>query len=313
MSALEYEMEALPELLGEGELESEWELEGEAEAEEFFGRLAGLARGAAASPALRRIGLAAARGALSGLGGVGSAIGGATGAGGAATVGRDLGNLLGRQVSSWLPQSELEGEWEVHEEEVNPIRRVYPDALMEHIGHEAAQAESEEEAEAFIGALVPLAARLIPRVAPTIMRVAPQLIRGAAGAARALRANPATRQLVRALPTVVRRTTASLARQVQGGRPVTPQAAVQTLARQTAKVLANPRACVNAYRRSRALDRTFHRAAGPGTTGTGPVPGPAAAAARGRTTAGVPRPPARPPGCICGAAQAGPRVAAPRC
>ena len=255
MSALDHEME--------GEWESEAEAEAEAESEEFFRQLAGLARRAVASPALRRVGLAAARGALSGLGGVGN------------------------QLSSLLPQSELagegewegegeleweleaEGEWEGEGEaewEVNPIRRIYPDALMEHLGHEAAHAENEEEAEAFVGALVPLAARLAPKVAPAILRAAPQLIRGVAGAARSLRANPATRPLVRALPTVVRRTAASLAHQAQRGRRVTPTTAVRTLAHQTAQVLGNPRRSVQAYHRSRALDHRFHR--GTGTCGT---------------------------------------------
>ena len=43
----------------------------------------------------------------------------------------------------------------------NPLRRVYPDAMMEHLGHAAAEAETEAEAEAFVGALVPLAAGLV--------------------------------------------------------------------------------------------------------------------------------------------------------
>jgi hypothetical protein len=73
---------------------------------------------------------------------------------------------------------------------MNPQQRIYPSALMEHLGHAAATAESEAEAEAFLGALVPLAARLIPRVAPTIMRVAPTLIRGVAGAGRTLLRSP---------------------------------------------------------------------------------------------------------------------------
>src|SRR5690349_4074394 len=73
-----------------------------------------------------------------------------------------------------------EAEWELEGESeaellVNPIRRVYPDAMMEHFGHAAAEARSEAEAEAFIGALIPLAARLLPRVAPVIMRSAPGL------------------------------------------------------------------------------------------------------------------------------------------
>jgi hypothetical protein len=162
-----------------------------------------------------------------------------------------------------LPQSEFEAEYEWEMEgELNPIRRVYPDALMEHLAHRAAEAESEAEAEAFIGALIPLAARLLPRVAPAIMRAAPGLIRGVAGVARTLRRSPTTRPLVRAIPTIVRRTAANIAQQVGQGQPVTPQTAVRTLARQTAQVLSSPQQCVRAYQRARALDRRFHRAAG---------------------------------------------------
>jgi hypothetical protein len=285
--ANEYELEALPELEGEseweaegeGESEFEYESEGEAETEEFFRRIASLAQRAASSPALRQVGLRAARGALSGLGGVGAALGSAVGGARGGALGRDLGGVLGRQISGWLPQREGE-----EESEVNPIRRVYPDALMEHLGHAAAEAESEAEAEAFLGALVPLAARLIPRAASVVTRVAPNLIRGVTSAARVLRANPSTRPLVRALPMVVRRTAAQLARQAQQGRPVTPQAAVRTLARQTSQVISSPQQCMQAYRRSRALDRQYHRGAGPAASATGP------AAAQGTRTGTAVRP-----------------------
>jgi hypothetical protein len=231
MSA-EYEWEALPTV--QGEFEDEFEMEGEFESEEFFRRIAGLAQRAARSPALRRVGLTAARSALRGLGPIGGIAAGA------------------------LPQRE--GEWE-DEGELSPIRRVYPDALMEHLGHAAAAAENEAEAEAFIGALVPLAARLIPRAASAITRAAPGLIRGLAGVTRTLRRNPATRPLVRAVPTIMRRTAASVAQQAARGRPVTPTTAVRTLARQTARVLSSPQKCTQAWKRSRSLDRRFHQAA----------------------------------------------------
>jgi hypothetical protein len=273
----EYELEALPELEEEyegeweSELEGEWEseYEGEWESEEFFGRLAGLARRAIQSPTLRRVGLAAARTALGGLGDIGGAIGGAPGTRGSA-VGRRLGTQAAGLLGGLLPQSEFEEEfeWEM-EGELNPIRRVYPDALMEHLAHRATAAESEAEAEAFIGALVPLAARLLPRVAPTIMRAAPGLIRGVAGVTRTLRRSPTTRPLVRTIPTIVRRTAANIAQQTARGQPVTPQTAVRTLARQTAQVLTSPQQSVQAYQRARALDRRYHRAAG--TAMPGPV------------------------------------------
>lgn len=254
----EYELEAPPQL--EWEYEGEWEGEYEGETEAFFRRLAGLAQRAVRSPALRRVGLTAARTALRGLGDVGGALAGPSG--------RQIGAQAGRYLSGMLPQREFEGEYEFEDEyefegeyEANPIRRVYPAALMEHMGHAAAEAESEAEAEAFIGTLIPLAARAIPHAAPAIMRAAPGLVRGLAGAARTLRSSPTTRPLVRALPTVVRRTAATIARQGAQGRPVSPQQAVRTLAQQTARVIGSPQAATQAYRRSCALDRRYHQQA----------------------------------------------------
>jgi hypothetical protein len=277
----EYELESELESEFEWEGEYEYELEGEYEGEEFFRRLAGLAQrglrspllrqaGAVAAraarspvmsrvgPALRRTGLDLARTGLGHMGNIGGAIGGVPGTPGAALGGR-IGSALGDFLGSYLPDSEFEGEFEWEVERMNPLRRVYSDALMEHLGHAATEAESEAEAEAFIGALVPLAARVIPRVAPAIMRAAPQLVRGVANVTRVLRSNPATRQLVRTVPTIVRRTAASMAQQAAHGRQVTPAGAMQTLARQTARVIGNPGQCVQAYRRSRALDRQHHR------------------------------------------------------
>jgi hypothetical protein len=276
----EYEWEAMYE--GEGEWEWEAEAEGEYEAEEFFRRLAGLARSAAHNPTLRRVGLAAGRTALRGLGNMGRAVGGELGGRQGAALGGQLGGMAGRYLSGLLPQNEFEyeGEFE-YESMANPLRRVYPDALMEHLGHAAAEAESEAEAEAFIGALVPLAARLIPRVAPAVMRAAPQLIRGLSGVTRTLRSNPQTRQLVRTLPTVMRRTAGSLAQQAAQGRAVTPQRAVRTLAQQTSRVVGSPRQAVQAYRRSRALDRRHHQAVGPAAAAVGQAAGGSAAASAG--------------------------------
>jgi hypothetical protein len=169
-------------------------------------------------------------------------------------------------------ESELEAEFE---QMVNPVRRIYPDAMMAHIGHAATEAESEAEAEAFIGALVPVAARLIPRVAPVVMRAAPQLVRALSGVTRTLRRSPTTRPLVRAIPEVMRRTVAGVADQVARGRPVTPQSAVRILARNTSRVLGDPQAAVRAYRRTQALDRRYHLATCPHVrAGARPRPAP---------------------------------------
>ena len=170
---LAHELEAIPEIS-----EGEWETaQSEAETEAFFGRLARLARRAIQSPALRRIGLAAARSALGGLGPAGKAAAG----------------LLPQQEAEfeaeWESLPELEMEYEA-ETELNPVRRIYPDALLEHLGHVAAEAESEAEVAAIARRMVPLVTRAMPGVARIIRRNAPQLARGLANVARTLGRSP---------------------------------------------------------------------------------------------------------------------------
>jgi hypothetical protein len=265
--ASEYETEALPELGAAHEFE--YEYEGELESEQFFGALANLARRGAGwlttpgSPQ-RRFALAAARQALNrGLPALGRWAAGPNGAT-AGTIGADL-------LGSVLPQQEYEAEL-AGEFEVNPMRKIYPDAMMEHLGHAAAETQSEAEAEALAGAMIPLAARIVPRAAPTLMRATPGLVCGLSGVVRGLHRSPSTRPLMRIIPAIVRRTALSVAQQAARGAPVTPQTAVRTLARQTLRVLGNPQQSASAFRRSRALDRQFHRMCGgmPRVAGTCP-------------------------------------------
>lgn len=256
----EYEFEAPAQQ--EWEDEGEWEGEGEYEdeADRFFSKLAGLARQAVTNPALKQIGLSAARSALRGLGTAGSEFIKTIGGDQAPGLAAQLGAMAGSRLNSKLAQQE----WELEDEdewtgEVNPTEKVYPRALMEHLGHAACQAKSEAEAEAFVGALVPLAAQMIPKAASAIMKTAPGLVSGLANAARSLRSSPTTRPLVRTLPTVMQRTAASLAQQSASGKPITPQSAVRTLARQTANVVGNPQQATQAYQRSRTMDQRYHR------------------------------------------------------
>jgi hypothetical protein len=214
--------------------------EGEAETEAFFENLAEYAVGGGGGGrggGFGRAGAAAARAALSGLYG-------------APAAGVPLGQIY-YSAQDRYRDGEFESAGAV-------TAGLSPAALMEHYGHAAAEAESEMEAEAFAAALVPLAARLAPRVAPLVLRASPQLLRGTTRVVRALRRNPATRPLVRVVPTIMRRTIRDIASQVERGQPVTPQTAVRMLAGETRRVLSDPRTCVHAYRRSRALDRRYH-------------------------------------------------------
>jgi hypothetical protein len=246
------ELEALPEfeeeLEGVGELEDELEgeleeeLEGEGELEEEAG--------------------------LEGEGWLGA-------------IGNVVGSLLGEEEF----EEELGGAGELEDEletemEISPIRKIYTDAMMEHMGELAAESETEDEAvEHFLPlvamaakkllpvaakALAPLAKRALPKIARAVTRVEPHLTRGVGRIARGLHRRPAARHLLKAVPGIARRTVHTIARHAARGRPVTPRAAVRTLAHHTRRVLGHPQRRAHALRRHRRLEKHFHRGVGRG-------------------------------------------------
>jgi len=177
-------------------------------------------------------------------------------------------------------EGELEDEVSLHEEEgegeeeISPIRKIYPDAVMEHLGELAAESESEEEAaEHFLPligmaaskllpvvdkAVAPAARKALPKIARTVTRVTPRLTKSVGNLARKLHRNPTTRPLLRAVPAIARRTVHSIARQVAHNKPITARSAIRTLARQTARVLGHRGHRRHALRRHHHLDRRFH-------------------------------------------------------
>jgi len=199
------------------------------------------------------------------------------GEGEAGLEGEGILGALGSALGGLFGEGEGEGEGEF---EVSPVRKIYADAMMEHLAHMAAEAETEQEAaEHFLpligmaaGKLLPLVAkaaapalrRALPRVAKAVTQVAPRLTQGISTIARGLHRTPATRRLLHAVPTIARRTVSSVARQAAQGRPVTPQTAVRTLSQQARQVLGQRPQRLQALRRSQAMDQRFHRHMGPG-------------------------------------------------
>ena len=226
----EFEYEYEYELEGEDEYEYEYEDEDESEDEAFLGALGGLAR---------------------------SFLG----------EGEDEFEFEFEAEAEAEMEDEFEDELEDELEEeaegfVNPVRRIYRDAeLMAHLAKQAAATESESEAEQFIGALVPLAARLIPRAAPVVSRNATTLMRGASRVVRRLRRNPQTRRLVAGLPVVLQRTAQSLADQAAAGQPIDADRVASTLDTMAGRVLQGPGA-PRALRAVNVFNRRWHRRRG---------------------------------------------------
>ncbi len=290
------------------ETEFEASHEAEAEQEAFFNHLAAAADRGGRAQSLRRVALAAAREAF-------------RGANQRYPVIEGEGEL----------EFELEGELETENEfefeaTLNPVLPGAALAMMEHMAHQAANAESESEAAEHFLPLIPLAAKailplaakalpivgkidakvggkLLGKVAPQILkRVAPNLTRGVSQLARGLYRNQSTRPLIRAVPAIARRTVGKLAKQIAAGRKVTPVSAARTLAQQTQRALRSPQQLRRIYRRGRRADATYHQRARRfvGAPTAGPRP------ARPVATAGyaAPRPaftaaPAGQGGCQC--------------
>jgi len=191
---------------------------------------------------------------------------------------------IGNVVGSLLGESEGEDEYEDEsafesafeaEDELNPMRKIYPDAMMEHLGELAAEAESEDEAaEHFLPligmaaskllpvvakAVAPMARKALPKIANAVMKSSPRLTKGIGSIAKTLHRNPQTRHLLKTVPTIARRTVGSIAKQAAHGRHITPQGAVRTLAKQAKYVLGHPHRRRHALRRHNHLERTFHR------------------------------------------------------
>jgi len=237
MHELEMEFEGESHEAGLGELEAH---EHEHEAEQFFGGLAKLAARGLASPALRKVALNAARSVL-----------------------RPGGGLFEHEGAFEL-EGELEGELELELEgefELNPVRRVYLDAMMEHMAQEASEAETEQEAaEAFLP-LIPLAMKVLPfagklaaKFGPKLFKAAmPHLKRGVSSLGKALFRSPTGKKLMRAVPQVLKGTASQLLRRFAKGRPITGRSALRALAGNTARVLGSPRHLSHAWRRGRKL------------------------------------------------------------
>ena len=134
-------------------------------------------------------------------------------------------------------EGELEGEYEL-ELEFNPARRAHLNAMLEHMGHAAADAATEQEAaEHFLpliplvakfalpllGKALPFAAKAAAKLAPKILgKVVPNPTRGVANIARTLFRNRSTRPLLHAIPRIARGTTTHLGRRVARGGRVPP-------------------------------------------------------------------------------------------
>jgi hypothetical protein len=113
-------------------------------------------------------------------------------------------------------------------------------ALTEVLGAEAAHTASEAEAEALLGAALPITIRIISgrrslrHVTPALVQANSRLVRGLR------RSGPAGPHLLRLVPKIQRNTVATLKHQQRNGRPVSPSKVAPVMAAHAVRVLGTP-------------------------------------------------------------------------
>jgi hypothetical protein len=159
-------------------------------------------------------------------------------------------------------------EWEHHEQahefehhesaqeiahEISQHEIAHHEALAEMMAEAASHEQHEAQAEAMMGAAVMTA--LSARDRRALQALLPNMVRGAALLTNILRRRRMTRPVVRAVPTIMRRTVATLKRRAAAGRPITRRAAGRVAAGQVRRVLGNPSACAAAIRQNVRVTR----------------------------------------------------------
>jgi len=112
----------------------------------------------------------------------------------------------------------------------------------------------EDEADPFLPALLPFAAKALPIAAKVLPHALPFVKRGIRALGRFFRESEAEQAAV-AIPTIVARTATEIAKRTQAGKPVARKHVVAAMARQTAKTLGNKQTLAAAIKQNRAAVR----------------------------------------------------------
>jgi hypothetical protein len=139
------------------------------------------------------------------------------------------------------------------ETEVGPSEVAMEAALTEVLAAEANHARQESEAAALIGTALSIAIASL-QGKRALRPIVPALVQTTARLVRLMRERgPAGRQLLRLVPTILRRTVASLLAARQAGRAIDPAFASRVMAAQAARVLANSQVMTQAMIRNAVI------------------------------------------------------------
>jgi hypothetical protein len=163
-------------------------------------------------------------------------------------IGPIAGPLAAKLTSALVKEGEIESvQMEAEffgvneaEAEVAQTETAHEAALTEFLAAQAAEATTEAEAEAAMGASLPITItimggrRALRRVMPILTQANSQLVKTLA------QQGPVGRQLLRTVPAIQRQTVATLKAAARSGRPISGALAVRAMAAASRRVLGNP-------------------------------------------------------------------------
>jgi len=130
---------------------------------------------------------------------------------------------------------------------------------MEMLAEAASEAETEEEADEFLGLLGGLATSLLPKAISLGRKFLPKIARGVAGFFRKKLHSPTGRKMIKMAPQVLRNVARGAARRYGQGRPITPGWLLKNVANQTYRAARNPHIAQRALRNHhRYVQRSRH-------------------------------------------------------
>ncbi|PZV10624.1 MAG: hypothetical protein DCF22_16195 [Leptolyngbya sp.] len=228
---------------------SQFEMEGEAENEYFFQTMLSSIQKAAkaAAPIAKQLAPIAAR----------------TLMGAIPRVGAIASPTAARLISQWVQEGEMEavalesqffGSNEM-EAEVSNAETAYEAALTEVLAAEASHSNSESEAAAFLGSALPTLVNSMGGQ-KALRRILPILVSANSRLVRLLHRQGTTGQrLLRLIPTILRRTVASLRVAAQKGQPMTSDLALRLMASHTHRVFGNSQTVTRSMIRNAIIQR----------------------------------------------------------
>lgn len=216
------------------------------EGDEFWGSLKKIARkvGGAAKRVAKKLAPIAKRHA----GKIGTVIGGAV----AGPAGAAIGGKIGGIVKNLEDEDEYDTEDEM--EAVMPIPAL-DDSLAEAMAAAATKAKPSD-AQALGGAIT---ITIMSKAPIAVKTVAPALVSASGRIARTMAADPRGKELIRTLPTIVKKTAATLNQKARKGKPVTKGTAARVMTKHAKRTLRSQarlaRALANNSAKKRRLDK----------------------------------------------------------